>query len=360
MAVEGQDAGTASLRDTLEAAVTAVEEQSSAPAEGSQQAAPAPAPAEGEGAPEGQVVDLNKEGEAAKLEGAKPAIEPAPQPPADEAPKSWKASARGKWATVDAEIKSEVQRREREVSKVFGETANIREQAKQFEAAWRPFEARIVSTGLTPMRAMQELFRADHILSSAPGPQRAQYMAQLIKDYGIDIRALDAALAGEQVEDPVTSQFTKLLDERLSPLHAFMAQQQQLAQQQDQRLQTDAATTIDAMAADNVKYPHFEAVRADMADVIELNVRRNVFLTPEQAYTRAVAMNPELGAQAALQANNGRQLQQAQAINARAQRALNASSSVSGAPGGSPVTGVNANSSLRDTIEAAFDQVSGR
>jgi hypothetical protein len=204
--------------------------------------------------------------------------------------------------------------------------------------------------------------QADHILTSSPPPQRAAYMAKLIKDYGIDIRALDDALSGQvsAQPDPVAAQVERLLAERLSPLQTFLAQQQQVAQYQEQQIQQEAALTIGQMSEDNVKFPHFDQVREDMADVIEMNARRNVFLTPEQAYQRSVAMNPELGAQATQQANTGRQLQQAQSANARAQRALNASSSTAGAPGGSPVGGVSANGSLRDTIEAAFNQVSGR
>jgi hypothetical protein len=248
------------------------------------------------------------------------------------------------------------------MSKVFGETNTIREQSKQFNEIVQPHMARLQSLNMTPLQAFSHLMRSDYILTSAPAPQRAQYMAKMIKDYGIDIRALDEALSGQgsTAPDPVAAQVERMLQERLTPLQQFLSNQQQVAQYQEQQLQQEAATTIDQIAQDNIKFPHFESVREDMADLIEMNARRNVFITPEQAYTRAVAMNPELGAQLAQQANNGRQLQQAHSLNDRAQRALAASSSVSGAPGGSPVGGVNANMSLRDTVEAAFNQVAGR
>lgn len=332
MAIEDQESvQEPSLRDSLEAAIEKVETPAQEPANTPAKAEGTEQPADDEPA-EGHVVDLNKPTDAAKLD--KQVSTPATG--VEDAPKSWKAAARGKWSTVDPEIRTEVQRREKEIARVFGETSTIREQAKQLEAVLRPFEARIQSTGMPPLQVVQELFRADHILTTAPAPQRAAYMAKLIKDYGVDIRALDSALAGEQIEDPASAQFAKMLDERLSPLQAFISQQQQIAQGQEQQILADASAAINAIATDNVKYPHYESVRQDMADIIEMNSRRNVYLTPEQAYTRAVAMNPEWGAQAAQQVSNGRQLQQARSQNDRAQRALNASSSTSGAPGGSP------------------------
>jgi len=352
MAIEGQEvqapAEPPSLRESLDAAIEKVE----APAqETSSGDAPAKNVADFDLQPSGNVVDLNKPGDTAKVKSP---------PEFDSAPKSWKPNAQSKWAGVDPEIRAEVHRREKEVSRVFGETNGIREHVKQFSETIRPFEARIRSSGMQPLELVGELLKSDYILSSAPAVARAEFMASLIKQYGVDIRALDSALAGEKVEDPVTSRVEALLAERLSPLQAFMNQQQQIARSQEQQILTEAASTIEAIATDSAKYPHYEAVRQDMADIIEMNARRNVYLTPDQAYTRAVAMNPEWGAQAALQVNNGRQLQQARDLNSRAQRALNASSSTSGAPGGSPVGGVNTSSSLRDTIEAAFNQVAGR
>jgi hypothetical protein len=351
---EGQEPAEPSLRDSLEAAVEVVEAADKPEAAPSTSAEPTQ---QREGAPEGQVVDLNKPDAVVKLDKA------AKGAPEEAAPKSWKAAAQGKWSTVDPEIRAEVHRREKETSRVFGETSGIRETFKQFNEIVQPYAARLQSIGMQPLQAVQQLLRSDYILSSTPGPQRAQYMAQLIKEYGIDIRQLDDALAGQgstQAPDPVAAQVERMLQERLSPLQQFLNQQQQVAQYQEQQILTEAATTIDQIAQDNVKYPHFDSVREDMADIIEMNAKRNVFLTPDQAYARAVGMNPELGAQMAQQQNNGRQLQQARSVNERAQRALAASSSVSGAPGGSPVGGVGPNASLRDTIEAAFSQVAGR
>jgi len=276
----------------------------------------------------------------------------------DAPPKSWKPAIASKWAAVDSEVKAEINRREREISKVFGETNQIREFHKAFQETIRPYEAHMMAHG-RPLDAIANLLRAEFFLSSAPPVQRAQYMAKLVRDYGIDIRELDSALAGEAPSDPVRAQLEQLLEQKLSPLQTFISQQQQLARFQEQRVQSEATSTIETMAGDTAQFPHFEEVREDMADVIEMNARRGVYLTPAQAYDRAVMMNPTWAAEGQRARPVDSQLQQAQVLNDRASKALQASSSVKSLPTSSPAH-VAISDDLRGTIEAAFSQVSGR
>lgn len=341
---EGTQEGT-DLRSALEAAVAEQEQQEVKQPE--------------------QKVEVQKtepEQEEVKVEAVEEEakIKPAPLPPeGDVAPKSWKATTRTKWATLDPEIKAEVRRRESEMTRAFGENAQARELHKNFYEAVRPFEARIRSMGGNPLHLVGELFKADHILSTAPPTQRAQYMAQLIKEYAVDIDELDSALAGTAPADPVAARVEQLLQQRMAPLQQFLAHQQQTEQQRQQEVQAQAQAEVESMAVDP-KYPHFNDVREDMADIIDLAARRGIYLTPAQAYSKAVAMNPELGAQLASQQQAEQQRQQALKLNGKAQRALAASSSVASSPSGTPGSSGSGQSSLRDTIEASFNDVLGR
>ena len=116
--------------------------------------------------------------------------------------------------------------------------------------------------------------------------------------------------------------------------------------------------TVEQMAQDTATYPHFEAVRESMADIVEIMARRGVSIDLKTAYNRAVAMDPAIS-QVVEQASMAQaQTKQAAKANAKAQQALRASSSVSGAPSG-PLSG----KPLRDrraAIEAAFDDIGGR
>jgi hypothetical protein len=140
----------------------------------------------------------------------------------------------------------------------------------------------------------------------------------------------------------------------MAPLQEFVQTAQQRRQQAERQEYNAQAQHIQQMAQDDVNFPHMALVASDMADVMELNARRQVYLTPEQAYARAVAMNPE--AQAAEQGRAGQQ--RAQVAHDAATRSLGASLSVSGSPAG--LKQKVAPDDLRGTIEAAWAAANGR
>lgn len=293
-------------------------------------------------------------------ETPEPVAKETPEPVVgDKPPQSWRPAEKAKWATVDPSIKSEIIRREREITTALGETAQARQIAHQFQEAVQPFMARIQAQGVTPTQAVGELLKADYILSTAPTNQRAQYMAKLIADYGVDIQALDAALSGQPQAAGGNPQLEQLLEQRLAPVQQFIQQQTRIAQQNEEAERNKNVQAIQSMAADTAKYPYFDDVRSDMADLLEINSKKGVYLSLEQAYNRAIAMNPEVNQLVSQQRSVELKKQQVAQANAKAQRALSASKSVGGTP--SLVNNGPANASdRRATIAAAFDELSGR
>lgn len=279
-------------------------------------------------------------------------------PVKDEPPKSWKAGPKAKWGSLDPEVRAEIQRREQDHVKVMNramsESASARQFANTFVETLRPYEARIRASGSHPIEMINRFFQADYILSSTSPVNAARYMAELIQSYGIDIKELDNALAGAGPTDPVADRVEQLLAQRLAPLGSFLEQQQHQSRQQDILRAQQADSEVAAMASDP-KYPHMETVRTEMADLIDYYAAKGVFLTLDSAYNKAVSLNPELGAQSARR----QVMQQAANVNNQTRRALAASASVSGSPGGSPTAG-KGNGSLRDSIEAAWNAHSGR
>ncbi len=283
---------------------------------------------------------------------------PTPQPyPVDAAPQSWRAPQKAKWAKLDSDVRQEIVRRERETTKVLGESHQARQFTQQFNQALQPFSARLSTLGVPALTVVEQLLKSDHILSSAPKAQRAAFVAKLIKDYDVDILELDSALAGAQPANPVESQVEQLVQQRLAPFQQYMAQQDQQRQQIEQRAAQQIGMTIEKMASDP-KYPHFETLRDDMADLIDIASKRGVYLTLEDAYSRATAMNPDVSRQVAAQQALANKQSAAQAANAKAQQALKASVSVGGAPAGAPSGPQGAG--RRAAIEAAFEQLEGR
>jgi len=279
-----------------------------------------------------------------------PSATHAPDATADKAPQSWRPAEKAKWATLDPAVRQEVTRREREITTALNDSAQARSLAHEFANAVSPYMARIQSMGVRPTEAVAELFKVDHLLSTAPKQQRAQFMAKLIADYDVDVVALDAALSGQAPKDDVPSQVEQLLQQRLAPFQQFMAQQQARLQREEQESQQRTVQTVESMALDP-KYPQFSEVRNDMADLIEIYSRRGVYLPLDEAYNRAIAMTGGTN-QVVVQ-------QQAAEANAQAQRALKASRSVRGTPNLGGLKSVDVND-RRATIAAAFDELGGR
>jgi len=346
-------------RTAIEAAF--VHQEAAEAAETPEAAAPAPPTESVESpAPEAKAAEQQEEAPAQKpaKEATAAPLPEQPSFPVDKAPQSWRAPARAKWDKMDPEVRQEVMKRERETTKVLGETAQVRQFANQFQQITAPYQARIASLGLDTLGAVHELLKGDYLLATSPKTQKAQLMAKLITDYGVDIMELDSALAGKGPADPVDSQVEKLLQERLAPFQQYIANQQRQAQEYEQHSQKEVNQTIESME-DNPKYPHFATVRLDMADAIDLAAKRGLYLTLDQAYNRAIAMNPEVSGQVAAQQQADARKTAAQQANAKAQRALGASVSVGGAPSGVP-SGASGATDRRATIEAAFEQLSGR
>ena len=265
----------------------------------------------------------------------------------DRPPQSWKPAAKAKWNDLSVEVRQEISRREREMERGLAETAQGRKFVKEFHEAVAPFANRYRAANMSPVQAVRGLMYADHMLSSAPAAQRAQFMAKMISDYGIDVQLLDAALSGtlEERADP-RNQIREELRQELAPIRDVLQRQAEVEQQAQQRAAVKLQQEIEAMSENTEKYPFFDMVRDDMADILEIQSKKGLSLSLDQAYTRAVAMNPEASKQAT-----------AQQQNQKAQRAIAASASVSGNPAALRTTVPPTD--LRGTIEAAIAHHTG-
>ena len=273
-------------------------------------------------------------------------------------PQAWKPAQKAKWAALDQDIRQEVLRREHETTKVLNETASARQLAQQFQAAVQPYMARLKSQNAHPIKAVENLLAADHLLSTAPKVQKAQFLAKLINDYGVDIMELDNALSGKPAVDPVESRVEQLLQQRLAPFQQYMTAQQQQAQQRAVLEEQRVAQTVEGMS-NNPEFPYFDDVRDTMADIVEIMAKKGVPIDLTSAYNKAVAMDPAISQVVANTTAATQAAANAAKANAKAQRALQASSSVGGAPSGS-IGGKLDASDRRAAIAAAFELVGGR
>lgn len=257
-----------------------------------------------------------------------------PSTPYGKAPASWKGDAKEVWNALPEQARREVVRREKQVNQALQESAEARQAYGALQQISQKHGEKFQQWNANPVQVLEQFMDADRNLSSGPMETRAAYMARLIKEYDIDIVALDGALSGAVQGKPsaldMEARIQQLVDQRLAPI-------QQRIQADEQAQTQKIANTIHSMEQ-NPEYPYFDDVREEMADIIEINMSRGVVVTLDDAYNRVVGYRGY--AQPQTRAQN-------------TQRALNASVSV----GGSPSTVVNSGNpqDLRGTILSAME-----
>jgi hypothetical protein len=172
-------------------------------------------------------------------------------------------------------------------------------------------------------------------------------MAKYIKDYDIDLIELDNALVGNPSQQPQAGpDISALVQQQVQQALAPIMQREQQQAQQSQR---EIDQTVESMALDP-KYPFFEDVRSEMADLIDMAAKKGLYLSLEQAYDKAVRLNDDTFAQLGRQST----MQNANQQHQQAQRAKAAASSVSGSPASGGSMNLVGDGSLRGALEAAF------
>jgi hypothetical protein len=280
-------------------------------------------------------------------------------PPELKAPAQWKPEAREKWGTVDASVKAEINRREREFQSHLQSSAGLKDFVSAFENIVRPYEMFIRAENSNPLAAVSNLFQTAAELRVGTPQGKAMMVARLCQQYAIDLHEVDTALAqvfniptrglnpdaAQALQGQGYGQQQVFRDPRVDQ---FMMQQ---AMQQQQAAEREAAEIQGQTAAFAEQHEFFFDVRDEMADMIEIAARRGIVLPVKEAYEKACAMNPEVSKilQQRNGASNPRTLTQA------ALRAKRAASSVKGesSPHG---TAVPKNETMRGDIEAAFEQ----
>jgi len=156
------------------------------------------------------------------------------------------------------------------------------DRAKAYEAAVAPFADNLAKRGIQPTQYIENLVRAEQILTNAPYEQKVQVFHKLAADYGIQ---LGQGVVSIQQLDPYTQQLMNQLNQVNQEVSSIKGRFQQ---EENQRLMNE----IEKYRSDVEKYPHFDVVREEMAQLLELGKAQDL----ETAYKKAVRMNDEVWA----------------------------------------------------------------
>lgn len=222
------------------------------------------------------------EEESEQVEVAKPAI-PRPTTWKKEYLPIWDKLTTGEQLTPDEALKlaEYSNQRESEYKKGVSTYKAEADNARGLVEAIAPFIPDLQQQNISPTTWINNLGRAHMILTKAPYEQKVELFQRLAQDYGIQLN--NGSVVSAQQLDPQSYALNQ-------QLRALQNEVQQVRgwreQEENQRLQAE----IERVRSNTEKFPHFEVVREDMAQLLERGLAQDL----ETAYAKAVRMNDEV------------------------------------------------------------------
>ena len=155
--------------------------------------------------------------------------------------------------------------------------------ARALTEAISPFVPELQKNGIHPAAWINNLGRAHMILSQAPYQQKVELFNKLAQDYGIDLNLAHSGENTTQYQDPQAY----ALQQQIQELQQQVQQVGSWKQQQENQV---LMSEIERFSSDVDKHPHFEAVREQMAQLLENGLANDL----ESAYVKAVRLNDEV------------------------------------------------------------------
>ena len=174
-------------------------------------------------------------------------------------------------------------RRSEEMHKGLEQYRDKAQFGEQMAEAVRPFMDTINGLNVTPAQAVQKLMGADQALRYGNQQQKQAMMAQIARDYGVDMGFLqNPETANQYYVDPQVS----ALQNRLNQMQGWIEQQNQAREWQERQALN---SEIERFSSDPGN-KHFEAVRETMAGLLQAGLASDL----KDAYEKAIYANPNV------------------------------------------------------------------
>jgi hypothetical protein len=154
--------------------------------------------------------------------------------------------------------------------------------ARQLTEAIGQFTPELQKHGIHPVAWINNLGRAHYTLANGTYEQKLNAFNRLAQDYGIQLNQDALQMPEQAYVDPYQQQL-------MQQLQATQQQVQQLSQIREQEENARLTQEISRVSSDKERFPHFDMVREDMAQLLERGLAPNL----ETAYAKAVRMNDE-------------------------------------------------------------------
>jgi len=154
--------------------------------------------------------------------------------------------------------------------------------ARVLTEAIGPFVPELQAQGIHPAAWINNLGRAHLVLSKAPYDQKIQMFHRLAADYGIQLNQDGLQMAEQPYVDPQQ----QLL---MQQLQAMNQEVNSIKSRYEMEEQARLGSEIERVRSDKARFPHFDMVREEMAQLLELGKAQDL----ETAYAKAVRLNDE-------------------------------------------------------------------
>jgi hypothetical protein len=155
--------------------------------------------------------------------------------------------------------------------------------ARQLTEAIGQFTPELQKHGIHPVAWINNLGRAHYTLANGTYEQKLNAFNRLAQDYGIQLNQDALQMPEQAYVDPYQQQL-------MQQLQATQQQVQQLSAIREQEENARLSNEISRVSSDKERYPYFELVREDMAQLLERGLAQNIDI----AYDKAERMNDEV------------------------------------------------------------------
>lgn len=271
--------------------------------------------------------------------------EPAEEPVWKRPPSSWKRDYHEVWQTADPRLQEYAYKREEEMRAGIEPLKSKAQFADQINEAIQPYMNTIQGLGIDPPRAIKALMEADHALRYSPPDQKRAYLANLARQYGIDLGDIGVASQGG---GPVDPNYYALQNELNNVRGEILTFKQQQEQAENQALLGE----INNFAT---KAEYFEEARPTMIQLLQ----SGVVGTLEEAYEKAIRLNDDLYQQVQQRSQAEAEAAKRESANRAAKAAKAAAVSVKSSTPGNRTTTTKAQD-RRSMLLEQFDSINER
>lgn len=209
-------------------------------------------------------------------------------------------------------------------------------QAKELQEAVTPFIAEMQASGVNPAALIKANLQAHYTLHKGTPEQKLAVLQEIARQFNVPIQMIGQ----QQQMPPLVTELLGRIDQLQQQVSGVTNWRQQ---QETDRLMGE----IHKVADDSAKYPHFQAVRETMAQILESGLAQDL----PTAYDRACWMVPEVR----------EQMTHAQVENATKQQAVATAKARAVSPKSSTPSGSVATSGTKDrraALEESFEAIS--